>query len=171
MKRLLLSALLIMVCVVATFALVAGSRTPASRLPSNIEHELRKHRSGQTPVILYHGGPVMISGKSLYVIYYGAFTATQHSILDTFLQNLGGSGAFNVNSEYYDAQNIFIQNILNYSPATDSYNDNYSLGTKLSGSFASTLVANAISGGHLPANANGIYILTISPDVSVPKST
>ncbi len=51
----------------------------------------------------------MISGKSLYVIYYGAFTATQHSILDTFLQNLGGSGAFNVNSEYYDAQNMFIR--------------------------------------------------------------
>jgi hypothetical protein len=60
-----------------------------------------------------------------------------------------------MNSEYYDAQNMFIQNILNYSPATDSYNDNYSLGTKLSGSFASTLVANAISGGHLPADTNG----------------
>ena len=67
----------------------------------------------------------MISGKSLYVIYYGAFTATQHSILDTFLQNLGGSGAFSVNSEYYNAQNVFIQNILNYSPAMDSYTDNY----------------------------------------------
>jgi hypothetical protein len=171
MKRLLLSALLVMLCVTAWFVLVAGNRTPASRLPSNIEHELRKHRSGQTPVILYHGGPVMISGKSLYVIYYGAFTAAQHSILDTFLQNLGGSGAFNVNSEYYDAQNMFIQNVLNYSPATDSYDDNYSLGTKLSGSFASTLVANAISGGHLPADSNGMYILTISPDVSIPKST
>ncbi|HEV2728732.1 MAG TPA: hypothetical protein VGV15_01760 [Terriglobales bacterium] len=171
MKRLLSSTLSVLLCVVAALALMARSRTPASRLPFNTEHELRKHRPGQTPVILYHGGPVMISGKSLYVIYYGSFTATQHSILDTFLQNLGGSGAFNVNSEYYDAQNMFIQNILNYSPATDGYNDNYSLGTKLSGSFASTLVGNAISGGHLPADANGIYILTISPDVSIPKST
>jgi hypothetical protein len=70
MKRLLLAALLVMLCVTALFVLVVGSRTPTSRLPSNIEHELRKHRSGQTPVILYHGGPVMISGKSLYVIYY-----------------------------------------------------------------------------------------------------
>src|ERR1700752_3181663 len=44
----------------------------------------------KTPVILYHGGPVMVAAKDLYVIYYGSFTATQHSILDTFLQNLGG---------------------------------------------------------------------------------
>jgi hypothetical protein len=77
-----------------------------------------------------------------------------------------------VNSGYYNAQNIFIQNVLNYSPNTDSYDDNYSLGTKLSGSFASTIVGNAISGGHFPADANGIYILTISADVRVfPKST
>ncbi|PYX09382.1 MAG: hypothetical protein DMG88_06975 [Acidobacteria bacterium] len=171
MKRLLSSTLSVLLCVVAALALMARSRTPGSRLPFNTEHELRKHRPRQTPVILYHGGPVMISGKSLYVIYYGSFTVTQHSILDTFLQNLGGSGAFNVNSEYYDAQNMFIQNVLNYSPNTDSYDDNYSLGTKLSGSFASTLVGNAISGGHLPADANGIYILSISPDVSIPKST
>jgi hypothetical protein len=86
MKRLLPSVLLIAVSVVAALAVRAGSRTAASRFPFKIEHELRKHRSGQTPVILYHGGPVMISGKSLYVIYYGAFATTQHSILDTFLQ-------------------------------------------------------------------------------------
>ena len=172
MKRPLVSVLFVAVSIVAALALMmGGGRTPAPRLPFNIEHELRKHRSGQVPVILYHGGPVMISGKSLYLIYYGAFTATQHSILDTFLQNLGGSGAFKVNSEYYNAQNVFIQNILNYSPAMDSYTDNYSSGTKLSGSFASTIVGRAISGGHLPVDANGIYILTISPDVSVPNST
>jgi hypothetical protein len=59
---------LVMLCLMAWLVLITGSRTSASRLPYNIEHELRKHRSGQTPVILYHGGPVMISGKSLYVI-------------------------------------------------------------------------------------------------------
>jgi hypothetical protein len=54
---------------------------------------------------------------------------------------LGGSGAFSANSE--NAQNVFIQNILNYSPAPDSYTDNYSSGTKLSGSFASTIVGGS----------------------------
>ena len=113
----------------------------------------------------------MTGTKNLYVIYYGSFTTTQHAILDTFLQNLGGSAAFNVNTGYYKLQNVFVENVLNYSPATDSYDDSYSLGTKLSGSFPITIIHNAISGGHLPADVDGIYILTISTDVSVPNST
>lgn len=126
--------------------------------------------SSKTPVILYHGGPIMVAAKDLYVIYYGNFTATQHSILDTFLQNLGGSGAYNVNSEYSNGSAQTVMNVLNYSPKTDSYDDAYSLGTGLSGSFDTTIIHNAIANGHLPSDLNGIYILTVSPDVSLPKS-
>lgn len=124
----------------------------------------------RTPAILYHGGPVMVTAKDLYVIYYGNFNSAQHAILDTFLQNLGGSGAFNVNSEYTDAQNQSITNVLNYSPQTDSFDDAYSLGKSLSSGFDVTIIHNAIAGGHLPSDANGIYLLTISPDVKLPKS-
>jgi hypothetical protein len=121
-------------------------------------------------VILYHGGPVMASPKDLYVIYYGSFTSTQHTILDNFLQNLSGSGAFNVNNEYSDASGNSVVNIVNYSPTADSFDDAYSLGTSLSGSFDTTIIHNAIANGHLPSDTNGIYILTISPDVSLPRS-
>src|SRR5436305_1643121 len=65
MKRLLSSTLSVLLCVVAALALMARSRTPASRLPFNTEHELRKHRPRQTPVILYHGGPVIVSGTDI----------------------------------------------------------------------------------------------------------
>lgn len=143
----------------------------AQTAPANRRRPFEKKASAvsSTPVILYHGGPVLIANKNLYVIYYGNFTLTQHNILDTFLQNLGGSGAFNVNSEYSDAAGNFIENVLNYSPA-DSFDDAYSLGTSLSGSFETTIIHNAIANGHLPSDSNGIYIVTFSPDVKLPKS-
>ena len=155
--------------IVSCFALLGAGHVPDHhRQP--FEKEKKTHQgAARTPVILYHGGPVMVN-KDLYVIYYGSFTATQHAILDNFLQNLGGSGAFNVNSEYTDGSGNSVTNILNYSPATNSFNDAYSLGKSLSGSFDTTIIHNAIANGHLPSDVNGIYILTISPDVSLPKS-
>jgi Phosphate-induced protein 1 conserved region len=153
------------------FAVIAGRNQPdRHRQTFENEKKARAAAATKTPVILYHGGPVMVGPKDLYVIYYGNFTSTQHAILDNFLQNLGGSGAFNVNGEYFDASGNTIVNILNYSPTTDSFNDAYSLGKSLSGSFDTTIIHNAIANGHLPSDPNGIYILTISPDVQLPKS-
>lgn len=132
--------------------------------------KVRNQAASKTPVIIYHGGPVMVASKTLYVIYYGSFTSTQHAILDNFLENLGGSPAFNVNSEYSDSSGQTVSNVLSYSPAADSFNDAYSLGKNLSSGFDTTLIHNAIANGNLPADANGIYILTVSPDVKLPKS-
>ncbi|HEY2169200.1 MAG TPA: hypothetical protein VGJ30_06205 [Candidatus Angelobacter sp.] len=148
----------------------AGRNQPDHHRQTSEKEKKRNAAGNKTPVILYHNGPVMVAPKDLYVVYYGSFTTTQHAILDNFLQNLGGSGAFNVNSEYSDASGSTVSNILNYSPTTDSFNDAYSLGKSLSGSFDTTIIHNAIANGHLPSDANGIYILTISPDVTLPKS-
>ena len=96
------------------------------------------------PDMVYHGGPIMAGPINLYVVYYGSFSAKQHSILDTFLQHVGGSKAFNVTTEYYDSQGQSIANVLNYDPTTDSYDDAYSLGQTLSGDFfETTLLHNA----------------------------
>jgi hypothetical protein len=160
-------ALLLFACGVVV---AQTARAEKGRLAYELDQQRKEQERGRTPKIKYHGGPVMSASTDLYVIYYGSFTATQHNILDTFLQNLGGSAAYNVNTEYYDSLGQYVQNILNYSPATDSYNDAYSLGKTLSGNFDTTLISNAISGGHLPADVNGIYILTVSPDVKLPNS-
>lgn len=152
------------------FALIPGrDGVDHHRQTFEKEKKARAEAATKTPVILYHGGPVMVN-KNLYVIYYGSFTTTQHAILDNFLENLGGSGAYNVNSEYTDASGDNVVNILNYSPTTDSFNDAYSLGKSLSGSFDTNIIHNAIANGKLPNDSNGIYILTISTDVSLPKS-
>src|SRR6516164_3610217 len=133
------------------FVLIAGSNLPARhRQTFEKEKEARGAAGAKTPVILYHGGPVMASPKDLYVIYYGSFTATQHAILDNFLQNLGGSGAFNVNNEYSDGSGNPVANIVNYSPTTDSFDDAYSLGTSLCGSFDSRIFHPSMAKGHLP---------------------
>ncbi len=152
--------------------MVAAQTLPAEkgRLPYEADQQLKQKAGKNSSTILYHGGPVMSAATTIYIVYYGSFTATQHNILDTFLQNIGGSPAFNVNTEYYGPVNQYVQNILNYNPATDSYNDAYSMGTSLSGSFVTTLLHNAVAGGHLPSDGNGIYLLTVSPDVKLPKN-
>ncbi len=123
------------------------------------------------PTMVYHGGLIMSGPTHLYVVYYGSFSAKQHSILDTFLLHVGGSKQFNVMTEYYDAQGDYVANILNYDPAIDSYDDAYSMGTTLTGNyFETTLLHNAVANGHLPTDVNGIYILTISPDVKLPDN-
>lgn len=142
-------------------AVVAGQNQAGRNQPDNHRQTFEKEKqrnvaATKTPVILYHGGPVMVAPKDLYMVYYGSFTTTQHAILDNFLQNLGGSGAFNVNSEYSDSSGATVTNILNYAPTTDSFNDAYSLGKSLSGSFDTTIIHNAIANGHLPSDANGI---------------
>jgi hypothetical protein len=153
-------------------AMAAGQsdRPHQGRLPYAAERQRQAHGSWQ-PLMVYHGGPIVAGPANLYVVYYGSFTAKQHSILDTFLQHVGGSQAFNVVTEYYDSQGQYIQNAFNYDPATDSYDDAYSMGTTLSGNYFETaLLHNAVAGGHLPADAKGIYILTISPDVKLPDN-
>ena len=170
MRRSFFSAVLLAMLCAATAPTVALAGDVATRLPFEQDQELKRELSRIKTKMVYHGGPVMTDAKNLYVIYYGSFTGTQHDILDNFLANLGGSGAFSANTSYYDAQQQFLQNVLTYAPETDSYDDDYSLGTTLSGHFDTTIVKNAIAGGHLPADANGMYLVTISTDVKLPRT-
>jgi hypothetical protein len=168
MKKQLIATLLISLACVA-FAAAQSEQTRQSRLP--YQAEPKNIPGAWQPLIVYHGGPIVAGSTNLYVVYYGSFTAKQHSILDTFLQHVGGSKAFNVTTEYYDSKGQYVQNAFNYDPATDSYDDAYSMGKTLSGDFFETqLLHNAVAGGHLPSDVNGIYILTISPDVKLPDN-
>jgi hypothetical protein len=110
------------------------------------------------------------NNNHLYVIYYGSFTSLQTDIIDTFLENVGGSGAYGVNTTYYDVvnnQQTNISNVLSYRRASDSYYDSYSLGKSVKGRSVETEIQNVLAAGHLPTDDNGIYILVTSPDVGV----
>jgi hypothetical protein len=106
----------------------------------------------------------------VYVIYYGEFAASTTNIIDTFLENLGGSGAFNVNTTYYDQNNQFIHNALAYNRATDAFYDANSLGSRLGNNFAVQLLHSVLSNGSLPTDSDGIYLEIISPAVSLSNS-
>ena len=156
--------------------LVVSTLAAAQRIHKREPHHATQAPAQKTPQILYHGGPVMVQNNHIYVIYYGRFSSLTTNIIDTFLENLGGSGAYGVNTTYYNAQGQHIQNVastqtvagsLAYSRSTDAYYDNYSQGPSMKGKAIANEIQNVLQAGHLPLNNNGIYILITSPDVVV----
>ncbi len=114
--------------------------------------------------ISYHGGPLLTSGPNVYYIWYGNWSGnTATTILLNFITSEGGSPYFNINSTYYDGSGTHVTNAVNYLKSTT---DNYSQGTALSDSGVETVVANAISSGALPKDANGVYFVLTSADVN-----
>jgi hypothetical protein len=116
--------------------------------------------------IIYHGGPVMTNsnGVNVYVIWYGNWSGnTGTTIVPDFLNNLGGSPYFGINTTYYDASNVHITNKVTLKgQATDSY----SQGTSLTDAKVKTVVSHAISTGALPKDTNGVYFVLTSKDVN-----
>lgn len=114
--------------------------------------------------ITYHNGPVMLGTVNVYTIWYGNWTGnTAPTIISDFLNSLGGSPYWNMNTTYYNGSKTPLQNALAYLGTTT---DNYSQGTSLSDSQIRTVVSSAISSGRLPSDANGIYLVLTSADVT-----
>ena len=114
--------------------------------------------------IQYHGGPVMLTTKVIYYIWYGNWSGNSAvSLLTTLAQNIGGTPYFNINSTYTNSAGTPIQNTVSYGGSTT---DNYSQGTSLSDARVQSIVASAINSGRLPLNSNGIYFVLTSQDVS-----
>jgi len=139
-------------------------------------------RTGGTQ-ILYHGGPVMVTANSVYVIYYGnnfaqgtkTISSTQE-ILNDFFVDLSGSSEYRVNATYTQppgttgvpATYAFTRPSGTTLNTVDGsvYYDNYSQGTSLGSSSIPAIVKNAITNG-LPAAQDAVYFVITSPDVAV----
>jgi len=116
--------------------------------------------------IIFHGGPVMTNatGVNVYVIWYGNWSGnTGTTIVPDFLNNLGGSPYFAINTTYYDSANVFIPNKVTLK---GQVNDSYSQGTSLSDTKVRTIVSSKISSGVLPKDRNGVYFVLTSKDVN-----
>src|SRR5438552_4341640 len=132
-------------------------------------HVMRTYAGAQSGTqITYYGGPVMGGSTNAYVVYYGNWASSSQNIVNTWLQHLGGSELYNINTTYFDTTGAEVRNIVNYNPATNSYLDNYSLGTNLTDANIQTVISKslAINGGTLPTDDNGAYFVLTSPDVS-----
>ena len=122
--------------------------------------------------ISYHGGPVMSGTPNVYFIWYGNWnkgpkpsdSLTTVDLLETLfaIGGIGGSSYEMINTTYGDSS----QNVTGNIALAGSVYDNYSQGKRLSDSKVQAVVASALSSGSLPRDANGIYFVLTSSDVS-----
>jgi hypothetical protein len=117
-----------------------------------------------TPDITYHGGPV-IGDPNVYLIWYGNWNQSNGSdtpagqqIVRDFLHGLSGSNYYVTNASYPGVSGSFT--------VKAEYTDTGSEGTRLSDSRVQAVVSNAINGGHLPKDTNGVYFVLTSSNVS-----
>jgi hypothetical protein len=115
--------------------------------------------------ISYHGGGVMNTGVNAYVIWYGDWsTDTATTILPALLNGIGGSSYFKINTTYYDGAQRHVPNSVTLAGETS---DAYSQGsTNLSDNQIGSIVSSAITSGRLPKDANGVYFVLTSVDVT-----
>ncbi|HEX3559539.1 MAG TPA: hypothetical protein VHU19_10050 [Pyrinomonadaceae bacterium] len=118
----------------------------------------------QTPVITWHGGPTIVT-PNIYVIWYGNWNQSNGSdnpagqqIVRDFGHNIGGSPYFLINTTYAGPSGTVGWG--------GEYTDTGSQGTSLSDSRVFSVVKNAINGGHLPYDLNGIYFVVTSSNIS-----
>ena len=121
-----------------------------------------------TPAITYHGGP-LIQTPTVYIIWYGNWNQTNGSdtpagqqIVRDLVNNIGGSPYFLLNTSYSAGGYNITGLVLNGGETTDTG----SAGTRLRDSSILNIVNNAISGGKLPYDANGVYFVLTSSNIS-----
>lgn len=114
--------------------------------------------------IEYHGGSVMLGPHNVYFIWYGNFSNNiALTMLPDLIKGFNGSRYFNTDTTYGDAT----ANIANTVSMAGQFFDNYSHGTFLSNTTLSQVVSAPLNSGALPVDANGIYFVLTSPDVSL----
>jgi addiction module HigA family antidote len=125
---------------------------------------LRSNKPRGGAGISYHGGPLILGSVHVYVIWYGNWAGNSAtSIVSDFLNHEGGSPYYNINTTYYNGSGSRVSNAINYLGSTT---DNYSQGTSLSDAQIQAVVSSAISSGRLPSDANGLYFVLTSADVT-----
>ena len=106
----------------------------------------------------------MLGTVTIYYIWYGNWAGnTATTILTDFANSIGGSAYYNINTTYTDGAAGRIANSVQYGGSTTV---GYSMGTSLSDANIQSVVSSAISSGALPKDANGVYFVLTSADVT-----
>lgn len=146
--------------------------------PEIIKHGLNQHGpdgfalttggTTSTSRISYRNGP-LIRTPVVYVIWYGNWNqangsdnAAGQQIVRDFLQNVGGSPYYLINTSYSTPTYNITGSVIWGSETTNAYSN----GSNLTDANIQTIVNNSITSGSLPYDANGVYFVLTSSDVA-----
>src|SRR5215470_8663932 len=172
------SALVVLFVVLAANFMVAQGLRPGAGGDTSPDGHLPGQAPTKQPAVVlgnginYHGGPVMQGNPvPIYIIWYGNWTNGPKasdspltvSLIEAFLASnaLGGSSYEAINTTYGDNTGN-VSGHLNFAGAVF---DNYSAGTKVRDNALPGIVSRGMAAG-LPNDANGVYLILTSSDVS-----
>jgi hypothetical protein len=120
---------------------------------------------GGTNGINYNGGPVMLGTPNVYYIWYGDWAGnTAQTILPSFAQSMDASPYFNINTTYYaGSATKAVTGRVTYA---GSRSVAYPYGKSLTDANIQSVVADAIGSNVLPKDANAVYFVLTSADVT-----
>jgi len=120
--------------------------------------------AGPSIGMVYHGGPVLTGGTDVYYIWYGNWSGNSATtILTDLANNIGGAPYFNINTTYYKGSNAQGKKLVTFKGAITV---GYTYGKSLSDSQIQQIVSDALKSGALPVNANAVYFVLTSSDVT-----
>ena len=123
-------------------------------------------KGGITPLspITNHGGPVMVTPVA-YLIWYGNWSQSNgtdnssgQAIVRDFLNNVGGSGYFNINKTYNGPSGMVSLGGETTDPGSQ--------GTHLSDNSIKAIVTSAITSHALPSDSSGVYFVLTSSNIN-----
>ena len=132
-------------------------------LHGNSIHAVRNEAAsahGPSGNVTDHGGPVKPTIK-YYVIYWGSgFEGTTQSLYTSFLQGLGGSGYWSINTQY-------LRGGTNSASYGASFDDTSAPPSSVTDANLRAEVHKVLTSGGLPYDANGVYFVVTPKTVKV----
>jgi len=118
--------------------------------------------------IPYQGGPVMTNTIKVYLVWYGNWSGnTAQTIIPDLIRSLGPSLRWKTDTTFTNGSGTPVSGAVQLG---GQFNDAYSHGSTLSQAAVFQVVSRAINAGAFPADANGVYYVLTSADVSQTNS-
>jgi Phosphate-induced protein 1 conserved region len=151
---------------------VMPTKSMAQEALARVQMNAARRKGGGGTGIFYHSGPILYT-TNVAAIYWandpiytngptpGASSnkggAPDNSLVGDFLAHLGGSAYFNINTTYYDRNNVHVQNAVNY---TQYWANNTSVpadGATVTDAQMLSMLQAGIAGGDLVYDPNTVY--------------
>lgn len=140
---------------------------PHSQSPNRVGDSLATGGTGALSALVYHGGP-LINTPTIYLIWYGNWNQSNgtdtpggQDLIRTWAGSIGGTPYFQLNTGNSVPGNSISGNAFYGGEYT-----NTGTKTRLRDSDIQSIVSQSIGKGKLPYDANGVYFVITSSEVS-----